>query len=131
MTKFKFKFFSVTQFFPIALTLLLLSFLAGCSPHPGAGHWKAEGDNSLKISWIDVVFEGTADIYGQDKQESIRRCFWAATGKNSMQMACVHSDDTSKKETYDLVVLESGQAKLLQNEQLIGFFTEKIPELEK
>jgi hypothetical protein len=116
---------------PVSLIVTLLLLLSGCSPHPGAGHWKADGDNTMNISWINVIFEGTADIFANQQQESILRCFWAATEKNSIQMQCVHSDDTEKKETYQLVILDSGQGKLKQNEQLIGLFTKEIPPVEE
>lgn len=116
-----------TRLSSIGMISVLSLLLFACSPHPGAGHWKADGENSMNISWIDVVFEGTADIFEQGKQESIRRCFWSAADKNSLNMQCVHSDNTDNKATYNFVVLESGQAKLLQNDKLIGLFTEEVP----
>ena len=108
---------------------IIVIFLSACSPHPGAGHWKAEGKNDLNISWINVVFEGTADIFAHGQQDSILRCFWAATDKNSLQFQCVYAEDTDKKATYQFVVVESGRkARLMQNEQLIAEFSEEIPQ---
>ncbi|MCU7951577.1 MAG: hypothetical protein KZQ74_16625 [gamma proteobacterium symbiont of Bathyaustriella thionipta] len=83
---------SLTPFF-----LLVLMTLSGCSPHLGAGNWKAEGDNSLKVSRINVVYEGTADFYVEGEEQSIRRCFWSAVAESTMQMQCVHAEDFEKK----------------------------------
>ena len=116
--------------FSFILLIIFLSLItSGCSPHPGAGNWKADGSNTLNVSRIKVVFEGTADFYRESNnvedasEESIRRCFWSAVGKNALQMQCVHSDNTDKKETYQFTVTETGQAKLNQNDQLIGLFS--------
>ena len=108
---------------------MIVFLLSACSPHPGAGHWKAEGKNDLNISWINVVFEGTADIFAHGQQDSILRCFWAAKDENSLQFQCVYAEDTEKKATYQFVVAESGRkARLMQGEQLIAEFSEEIPQ---
>jgi hypothetical protein len=111
------------------LALMLLS-LSACSPHPGAGKWKADKTNELNITTINVLFEGTADFYSDGKDESIRRCFWSAMAQHSMKMQCVYSENTDKKVTYQFVVTEKGHAKLSQDEQLIGLFTLQEPEKE-
>ncbi len=107
---------------PVALVLALTA----CAPHPGAGNWQADAENAMKISRINVVFEGTADFYTPGREDSIRRCFWAAIEERSLQFQCVHSDNTDIKETYQFFVSPTGKAKLKQNEQLIGVFN-KIP----
>ncbi len=112
----------------LSLILILTFTLLACSPHPGAGSWLAKGTNTLGISHINVVFEGTADIYTADKEEAIRRCFWSAISKQDISMQCVYADDTDKKVVYQFMVNELGEAKLLQDEQLIGYFTEQSPE---
>ncbi len=107
---------------PVALVLTLTA----CSPHPGAGNWQADAENAMNISRINVVFEGTADFYTPGREDSIRRCFWAAIGERSLQFQCVQSDNTDIKETYQFFVSPTGKAELKQNEQLIGVFN-KIP----
>jgi hypothetical protein len=107
--------------------MMLLILLTACSPHSGAGQWQAEGKNNLNVDHINIVFEGTADFFNASHQDSILRCFWSASGKNSLKMQCVHADDTHKKEIYDFIINETEQglfkAKLIQNEQLIGLFS--------
>lgn len=118
---------------PMSLTsvfLFVLITLSGCSPHPGAGNWKADGSNSLNISRINVVYEGNADFYVDGKEKSIRRCFWSAVAENTMQMQCVHGDDFEKKANYQFIVSEKGHARLLLDGQLIGQFLAQAPEQE-
>ncbi|MDX2502927.1 MAG: hypothetical protein QNL62_00420 [Gammaproteobacteria bacterium] len=115
-------------FITISLILLLVTFslmMSGCSPHPGAGKWQADGSNTLNVSRIKIVFEGQADLYIDGHEDSIRRCFWSAKDKRTLQMQCVYSDNTDKKEAYQFTVTETGQARLSQNDQLIGLFSEQ------
>ncbi|MCK5648179.1 MAG: hypothetical protein KAI22_04805 [Gammaproteobacteria bacterium] len=125
--------FKTIHFQETAVILFFMTFLltlSGCSPHPGAGKWQADGKNSHHIATINIIFQGTADFYTDGKEESIRRCFWSAAGEHTMQMQCVHSDNSDKKVTYEFMVTEKGHAKLSQNEQLIGQFTLQAPEKE-
>ncbi len=112
-------------FSSILLIIAMSLMLSACSPHPGAGNWQADADNTLNVSSIKVIFEGTADFYSDDNEDSILRCFWSASDKNTLQMQCVHAEDTDKKETYEFTVTETGQGKLTQNEQLIGLFSKQ------
>ncbi|MCP3850045.1 MAG: hypothetical protein GY694_07385 [Gammaproteobacteria bacterium] len=110
--------------------LATLFTLTACSPHPGAGKWKADTENSHEIDTINIIFEGQADFYTKGKDESIRRCFWSATGKQSMSMQCVHSDNTENKVLYLFTVTEAGHAQLTSNDQLVALFTLQKPEKE-
>lgn len=114
----------------IPFFLVFLVTLSGCSPHPGAGNWKADDSNSLNISRINVVYEGTADFYIDGKEKAIRRCFWSAVAENTMQMQCVHGDDFEQKVNYQFIVTEKGHANLLLDEQIIGHFSAQAPEPE-
>ena len=117
----------------ISLILFLVASLftlTGCSPHPGAGKWKADAKNSHNITTINVLFEGNADFYSEGKEDSVRRCFWSAVAKQTMSMQCVYSDNTDKKVIYEFVVTDPEHAKLSENEQLIGLFTLQKPEKE-
>lgn len=112
--------------FSIVLLIIAISFItSGCSPHSGAGNWQADGSNSLKVSRIKVVFEGQADFYIDGQEDSIRRCFWSAIEENVLQMQCVHSDNTDKKETYQFTITQTDQARLTQDDQLIGTFSKQ------
>ncbi len=112
------------------LIIFVLLVLSGCSPHPGAGKWQADGNNAENIAIINVLFEGTADFYKVGQDESIRRCFWSAVARQTMKMQCVYSDDTNKKVSYQFEVIDKGHAELSQNGQLIGRFTLKKPDKE-
>ncbi|WP_198264042.1 hypothetical protein [sulfur-oxidizing endosymbiont of Gigantopelta aegis] len=114
----------------ILFFIIVLVTLTACSPHPGAGKWKADKANELNVSIINVLFEGTADFYTEGKDESIRRCFWSAIAPQTMSMQCVYSDNTDKKAAYQFVVTDKGHATLSQDEQVIGLFTLQKPEKE-
>jgi len=114
----------------ILIITACLFTLSACSPHPGAGKWKADAKNSLNVSTINIVFEGNADFYVDGKEESVRRCFWSAVAEKKMNMQCVYSEDTNKKVSYQFEVAEKGHAKLSQDGQLIGLFTLQAPEKE-
>ena len=114
----------------ISMILFFLIFfitLTACSPHSGAGNWKAEGSNSINISRINVSYEGTADFYTDGKEDSIRRCFWSAVAEHTLQMQCVHADDIEQKASYQFVTTEKGHAELFLDDQLIGRFTAQAP----
>jgi len=133
MLKNFFKKLKTIHFLKIPLVLFVITSLftlSACSPHPGAGKWKADTNNPQNISIINVLFEGNADFYVDGKEKSIRRCIWSAVAKQTMNMQCVYSEDTSKKANYQFVVTEKGHAKLSQDEQLIGLFTLQAPEKE-
>jgi len=108
-------------FTPLLITLFILH-IAACSPHPGAGNWKAQGSNILNISRINISFEGTADFFSSKKEDSIRRCFWSASAEKTLQLQCVHSDNTENKENYQFIIINKEQANLLQDNKLIGKF---------
>ncbi len=103
-------------------TLILAFSISACSPHPGAGNWQAEGKNSINVSQIKVLYEGTADFYTTGEKESIRRCFWSAVTENTLQMQCVYANNIDKKVNYQFVVSPKGHAKLFLDEQIIGNF---------
>jgi len=101
------------------LLLVVVLVLSACSPHPAAQTWITNQENDLGINKINVVFEGTADFYSATDGRSIRRCFWGAKTRNSIELTCVHSDNTDIKETYKLEVTEDGKALLSQDNALI------------
>ena len=70
---------------------------------------------------IDVMFDGKAQIYDADKQQIVRRCFWAGMDSRTINLTCVHPDDTDTDIKYQLQV-SNGQAILQQAEQIIASF---------
>lgn len=115
--------------FILLITASLIT-LTACSPHPGTGKWKTDASNSYHIDIINISFEGNADFYTDGKEESIHRCFWSATGKQTMTLQCVYSEDSEKKIIYQFEITENNHAKLTHNEQTIALFTLQKPEKE-
>lgn len=126
-----------TKTYLLILSIIILLSISACSPHPGAGTWITDGNNTLKLSKIVIVFEGTADFFSatikpetsrnnqkskEKMNDAIRRCFWGASSDNEIQMQCVHAENTDIKEAYQFTIIEKDQAQLTQNEQLIALF---------
>jgi outer membrane biogenesis lipoprotein LolB len=107
----------------IALLPLLILFLNACSPHPAAHTWITHDKNDLGINKITVTFEGTADFYSAADDQSIRRCFWGAKTRNTIELNCVHSDNIDIKEIYELEVTEDGKARLTRDKTIITQFS--------
>lgn len=107
----------------LALLTLLVLLLSACSPHPAAHTWVSQDKNNLGISKITVVFEGTADFYSASDDQSIRRCFWGAKSRNSIELNCVDSNNTDIKETYEFEVIDDGTARLTRDKSLITQLT--------
>jgi len=111
-----------------ALFIISLFMLSACSPHPGAGNWQAEAGNSLNISRINITFEGTADFYSDAEEDAVRRCFWAASAEQAMQLQCVYAEDSDKKVGYQFIVTDKDHAQLLHDDQIIARFLRIEPE---
>lgn len=107
------------------INLLLIPFftllIISCSPHPASGQWHNIAIGNSKINMIDVMFDGKTEMYGVDKQQIIRRCFWAGQDSKTIVLTCVHPDDTDTDIKYQLQV-SSGQASLIQADQVIAKF---------
>jgi len=103
------------------LLILLLTLLLACSPHPASGQWNNIDIGDKEISMIDVMFDGKAQMYGVDKQQVIRRCFWAGVDSKTINLTCVHPENTDTDIKYQLEVSGS-QAELHQAEQTIASF---------
>ncbi len=99
--------------------LLVVLILSACSPHPAAHTWVSNDENILGLNKISVVFEGTADFYSLAANKSIRRCFWGAKTRNTIELNCVHSDNTAIEETYELEVTGRNKARLRHNNTFI------------
>lgn len=105
----------------LLFALFLTQLLLACSPHPASGQWHNIAIGNSKINMIDVMFDGKAEMYGVDKQQIIRRCFWAGQDSKTIAITCVHPDDTDTDIKYQLQV-SSAQASLIQADQVIANF---------
>ncbi len=106
--------------------------LSGCSPHPGAGNWVADESNTVgtNIGFVElnVTYEGRTDIFDRKSDEAlgagrtaVRRCFWRGVNVNTIELTCVHADDSDKEESYQLRVAPDNKvAELMQNGRVMG-----------
>ncbi|MFW2371550.1 MAG: hypothetical protein ACN4GM_00360 [Gammaproteobacteria bacterium] len=103
----------------LLIALLPSLLIMACSPHPSSGEWHNISNGDNEINMITVMFDGKAQMYGADKELIIRRCFWAGEDKTTINLTCVHPDDTDTDINYRLQVSD-GQAILLQANHTIA-----------
>ncbi len=109
----------------ITYSLFLLAavlFLTACSPHSGAGVWKATEDNDYGISRLVVNFEGWADFTTSKLDNAAWHCFWAATDKKEASLNCTSSLNLEQEEVFILTVNDQGLAELRHKSKLVGVF---------
>ena len=99
--------------------ILGLFLIAGCSPHPGTGEWKAMTENELNITKISVFFTPKVLFYARAINEPVMQCGWWALDKKVIEMECVHLSDTEIKEKYRIKVVADGKAELLKEDTVI------------
>jgi len=99
--------------------------VSGCSPHPGAGDWQAEGDNAQGIKRLSVDYEGRAEFSITAPEEADLRCFWSATGEQLLAFQCTPSTDPETEQTYTFSVGLNGIGELSRDGDVIGRFNKK------
>jgi len=104
------------------LLLILLAMLMACSPHQGAGKWKAIDENSLGIKDLSILFEGKAEFVTTKKDIAVWHCFWGGENKAIAAMNCVPSTDTERREKFEFIVQSEEQGQLKHNGEIIGTF---------
>ena len=88
----------------LSLSLLSLTLLSACSPHPGAGGWKATSSDAT-FERLEVRYNGQADFYtSSEDTASTWRCFWGVEDKQTTNLKCVEAADTTNEQTYLLLV---------------------------
>lgn len=110
------------------LAALTLIFLSACSPHPGAGGWRAtSGDAAFER--LEVRYDGRADFYtNTGDSESAWRCFWSGADKWVVGLKCINANDAGMEREFRLVVDESGQAAvLIQGDSELGHYAWQPP----
>ena len=110
-----------------ALKFSLVSFivvlLSACSPHPGTGVWKANGENELGIARLVVGFEGRAEFSTSKQDNAVWHCFWGVSDKQELSLDCTPSTNPDNKKSYSLSVNDSGFAELRNENTLLATFT--------
>ena len=106
--------------------LLLLALgsvmLAACSPHPGAGTWKAASDNAFGIVDLSLQFDGKAEFATTKQDPAVWHCFWGKAGEGRATMKCVPSSDPERRELYEFVVHGEERGELFYEGRSIATF---------
>ncbi|WP_456406570.1 hypothetical protein [Thiolapillus sp.] len=104
------------------LPALFVILLGACSPHPGAGIWKAEGESTRGIKSITVAYEGKAIFSSSKPVAATWHCFWNGAGKQTANLDCTPSTNPDAEERFTFTVREDGTAELRQQDKVIGRF---------
>ncbi len=110
---------STITYLTLASSLLMIS---ACSPHPGSATWLATADQSSVFTKIAVHYDGKADIYSDNQDDAIRRCFWSAVSSQSINMHCIDATNTEHEEDLQLTVTDRDHAELTQSNTIIARF---------
>ncbi|MFK5985602.1 MAG: hypothetical protein QM479_09265 [Pseudomonadota bacterium] len=102
--------------------LAVLVILAGCSPHPGAGKWKAIEDNRMGIKNMSILFEGKSEFSTVENEKILWHCFWGAKSKMHLNMTCTPSTNIDHHEKFEFIVNAKDEGQLSQNGKNIGLF---------
>ena len=104
------------------LSSLLAFALSACSPHPGAGIWKAEGENSLGIKSMTLTYEGRAEFSSTKGEPARWHCFWNGASKRLAHLDCTPSTNTETHERFEFTVGKNGVGELRRQGKAIGRF---------
>jgi outer membrane biogenesis lipoprotein LolB len=113
------------NFLPLrsALLFIITSFLlSACTPHPGAGVWKATADNEQGISKLTVGFEGKAEFTSSKQNNALWHCFWSTADKKKLALECTPSTNPEQKTSFELIINEQGLAELYSKTTLLATF---------
>ncbi len=120
------------------LFIFTLSFLVACSPHPGAGVWKSNGENKMGIKRLVVGFDGKAEFVSKQSGNANWHCFWGKLSDNKLSLNCTPSTRPSQKKSFILSTSGKNKAELYEfmddkNNTLLATFIrlDENPSLEK
>jgi hypothetical protein len=105
----------------VAVAFALLS-LSGCTPHPGSGGWLPLQPNEGNFSRLLVQFDGRAELYRENVEGAVYRCFWAGDSKHALGMRCADAANADIEVRYRLEIAGDGTAGLYQSSRLISRF---------
>ena len=96
------------------LLIFILSFLVACTPHPGAGVWKSNGDNKMGIERLVVGFDGKAEFVSKQSGNANWHCFWGKLSDNKLSLTCTPSTNPSQKRSFILSTSGKDKAELYE-----------------
>ena len=110
------------------LCLPLIILLTACTPHPGAGGWRAtSGDAAFER--LEIRYNGQADFYIRTEDITAAwRCFWGTGGENKVSMKCVDAGNANNEQEFVFMV-EQGRklGSLLQGRETLGVYEWQPP----
>ena len=112
--------FLYQHFFPVFVLSLLL--LSACSPHLGAGVWRATADNNRGIAKLTVGFDGKAEFTTSKQESALWHCFWTTADEKKLALDCTPSTNPEKNSSFELSVNEKGEAELHEGSILLATF---------
>ncbi len=103
---------------------LSLTFLTGCSGHPGAGKWASADESLNAFSRINIDFDGKAAIYPTDTTVATQNCYWQASSAEKVDIQCGNAkqEDGSTFYTFEVSSDNPDLATLTFEEQIVGRF---------
>ncbi len=105
-------------------------FMISCSPHPGAGKWKAVDKNDLGIEKLSILYEGKSEFITKAEKVIIWHCFWGAKDKEAMSMTCTPSNNTNKHEPFEFILTSENKGKFSRQGKTIGLFQRQAYDIE-
>jgi len=103
------------------LLLVILPWLAGCAPHPGAGKWQAVAGNEAGITDLTLSFDGRA-LFATARPKASWHCFWSAQDANSAILDCTPSSNPDQKVRWFFRVDQEGEGRLERDGRLVARF---------
>ncbi|RTZ60633.1 MAG: hypothetical protein DSZ32_03250 [Gammaproteobacteria bacterium] len=110
------------------LILFSITFLAACSPHPGAGGWRASSPDAA-FERLEIRYDGRADFYTRSTDKaSAWRCFWARIDDQTAGLKCISAADENMERQFQLIVDAGGRnAVLKQGQNALGQYAWQPP----
>jgi len=96
--------------------------LFGCSAPPAPGNWLATDGGEQNFSRLKIEFDGKAEIFIPSQEAALLRCFWRASGPQSILLQCAYADKTKNEEFYDFTVTENDLGTLSQGSSVRARF---------
>ena len=109
-------------------TFFMLFTLVACSPHTGAGGWRATSVDTA-FERLEIRYGGNADFYTKDDDKvAAWRCFWSAMDKATASLKCVDAGNADNEKTYLFVVDKNTREGVLKlGEQDLGLYSWQAP----
>jgi hypothetical protein len=108
------------------MKILLLAFpaallLTACSPHPGAGKWRASESNAMGITDLTLAYEGRA-LFTSREPAASWHCFWSGKDAENAALSCTPSTHPDREVHFRFRVEQSQRGTLYRDSRLVARF---------